>query len=383
MYTFTKFSFFKKSIVVLIISVSSFFSYTLAQTTDEVTVIQDTEVTYLAEVESVERSSLQEVPNTDVLAEYQTVVVKFLDKDKVGQTQTIVESSFPMEEGDKVYVKYTKTSDGTEYYAISEPYRLPALLWLLVLFIVCVLLLGGKQGFLGLVALFISFCVIFNLLFPQMLSGGNVVVIATLGALLSLFVVMYLTHGFTRLTTSAFLGSTVAIVVTVLLATYAVHLTALTGFSSEESVFLNLATGGKLDFVALLIGGIIIGVIGVVDDVAITQSSVVNELYRSNPSLTRRDVYFKALKVGKDHMGSVINTLILAYTGASLPLVLLLYISATPTLELINREMIAVEIVRSIVGSIGLLCTVPLTTLIAVMLMKGATNEKSSHTHHH
>lgn len=383
MYTFTKFSFFKKSAVVLIVSVSSFFSYISAQTTDEVTVIQDTEVSYLAEVESVTRTSLQEVPNTDVLAQYQTVVVKFLDKDKVGQTQTIVESSFPMKEGDKVYVKYTKTSDGTEYYAISEPYRLPALFWLVLLFVACVLLLGGKQGFLGLVALFVSFCVIFNLLFPQMLSGGNVVVIATIGALLSLFVVMYLTHGFTRLTTSAFLGSTFAIVVTVLLATYAVHLTALTGFSSEESIFLHLATGGRLDFMALLIGGIIIGVIGVVDDVAITQSSVVNELYRSNPNLTSREVYFKALKVGKDHMGSVINTLILAYTGASLPLVLLLYISATPTLELINREIIAVEIVRSIVGSIGLLCTVPLTTLIAVLLMKGAMNEKSGHAHHH
>jgi uncharacterized membrane protein len=134
--------------------------------------------------------------------------------------------------------------------------------------------------------------------------------------------------------------------------------------------------------VALLIGGIIIGVIGVIDDIAITQASVVHELHAANPAYSRRTLYIKALKVGKDHMGAVINTLILAYTGASLPLVLLLYTSTAPVIELINREAIATEIIRAIVGSIGLLAAVPLTTLIAVWLMYGHT-EKHTHAHTH
>jgi uncharacterized membrane protein len=291
-----------------------------------------------------------------------------------------------MSTGDKVYVRYTRTSDGTEYYSIQEPYRLHILFWLLGLFIVVALLFGGKQGILGLFALFISFGFVFKLMFPSILNGGNIIFISTLGALTALFVVMFVTHGFSRLTTAAFLGCSVSVLFTVFLAKYAVSYMHLSGFSSEESVYLNMATQGSLDFVALLVGGIIIGVIGVIDDIAITQASVVNELYSSNPSIEVRVLYLRALKVGKDHMGAVINTLILAYTGASLPLVLLFYVSETPALELINREVIATEIVRSIVGSIGLLLAVPLTTFIAVLLIHGRkVSEKSlhSHSHHH
>lgn len=351
----------------------------------ENTLIQEKEATFLSQVTSITNSEVKDVPNTDVTAQYKTVVVQFLSGEKKGLSQTIIDSAFPMKVGDKIYVKYIQTKEGDEYYSISEPYRLPQLLLLGVLFIVCVLLFGGKQGFLALIALFISFCGIFRLVFPSVLTGGNVIIVATCGALLSLFIVMYMTHGFTRLTTSAFLGCSLSVIVTVLLAQYAVHITALTGFADDESVFLNLATNGKLDFVALLIGGIIIGVIGVIDDVAITQASVVNELVTADTHMSAKTLYIKAIKVGKDHIGAVINTLILAYTGASLPLVLLFYISDTPALELINREVIATEIVRSIVGSIGLLCAVPLTTLIAVYLMKGRKGGISvhSHAHHH
>lgn len=336
----------------------------------------------LARVVRIESSEVRQVPNTGTEAAYQTVRVLFLDGEQRGNEVSISDSAFLMEEGDKVYVRYLQTRDGTEYYSIHEPYRLDALLWLLGLFIAAALLFGGKQGFLSIIALFISFGGIFKFLFPEILTGGNVVIIATGGALLSLFVVMYMTHGFTRLTTSAFLGCTLSVIATVLLAKYAVSLTKLTGFASEESVYLNLATSGSLDFVALLVGGIIIGVIGVIDDVSITQASVVNQLRSANPSLPLRTLYAKGLKVGRDHMGAVINTLILAYAGASLPLVLLLYVSDTPMLELINRELIATEIVRSIVGSVGLLLAVPLTTLIAVFLMRKG-DPVASHAHAH
>lgn len=353
---------------------------------EPVVLMQDKDVTYLAKIAKVISSEIKNVPNLNTTSNYQTVVVEFLSGERKGGTQKITDSNFLMSTGDKVYVRYTRTSDGTEYYSIQEPYRLHILFWLLGLFIVVALLFGGKQGILGLFALFISFGFVFKLMFPSILNGGNIIFISTLGALTALFVVMFVTHGFSRLTTAAFLGCSVSVLFTVFLAKYAVGYMHLSGFSSEESVYLNMATQGSLDFVALLVGGIIIGVIGVIDDIAITQASVVNELYGSNPSIEVRTLYLRALKVGKDHMGAVINTLILAYTGASLPLVLLFYVSETPALELINREVIATEIVRSIVGSIGLLLAVPLTTFIAVLLIHGRkVSEKSlhSHSHHH
>lgn len=342
---------------------------------------QDVELTELARVIRIEKEETQAVPNTDTEATYQTVRVKFLSGEFTDRETTITETAFRMSEGDKVYVRYLRTQDGAEYFTIQEPYRLDGLLILFGLFFAAVLILGGKQGFLSLIALFLSFGLIFRFLFPEIVSGGNVVVIATAGALASLFVVMYLTHGFTRLTTAAFLGCTLSVLVTVFLAQYAVTLTKLTGFASEESVYLNLATKGGLDFVALLVGGIIIGVIGVIDDVSVTQASVVNQLKLANPTLSVRVLYTKALTVGKDHMGAVINTLILAYAGASLPLVLLLYVSDAPLLQLLNRELIATELVRSIVGSLGLILAVPLTTLIAVFLMKGEKDHGHKHAH--
>lgn len=351
----------------------------------EAELLQDKELTILAEVIRIDRSEIKQIPNTGTTALYQTVAVRFLQGELKGRDVVLEDNVFPMKVGDKVYVKYLQTRDGSEYYSVHEPYRLPALLWLALFFIIAVLLFGGKHGFLALVALFISFGGIFKWLFPQMLTGGNIVPIATLGALLSLFVVMYLTHGFTRLTTSAFLGCSFSVLATLFLAQYAVAFAKLTGFASEESIYLNLATGGNLDFIALLVGGIIIGVIGVIgviDDVSITQASVVGELVSTDKNLSFGELYRKALKVGRDHMGAVINTLVLAYAGASLPLVLLLYVSETPALELINREVIATEIVRTIVGSMGLLLAIPLTTLIAVFLMRGRGAISHTHTHH-
>jgi uncharacterized membrane protein len=339
------------------------------------------ESTMLAKVTRIVSEEMQAVPNTGTTAVYQTVEVVFMSGNKKGESAVISDNTFRMEAGDKLYVRHVHASDGTDYYSIQDAYRLDALLWLAIFFVCAILLFGGKQGLLSLAALFVSFGVIFKLLFPYMLSGGNVIMIATSGALLSLAVAMYLTHGFTRLTTSAFLGCSLSVAGTLLLAKYAVSLAGLTGFASDESVYLNIATEGRLDFVALLIGGIIIGVIGVIDDISITQASVVSELRHADPNLTRASLYAKAIKVGKDHMGAVINTLILAYAGASLPLVLLLYTTNAPTFELINREVIATEIIRSIVGSIGLIMAVPLTTFIAVMLMK--KKETGNHHHYH
>lgn len=346
--------------------------------------VEGRETVEKALVISLVSSSEKVVPNTETSASYSTIKVRFLEGDLKGKESEITDSTFDIKAGDRVYIRYVLSSDGTEYFSVFDIYRFPTILLLFGIFVVAVVVIGGRQGFLSLVALFVSFGFIFKILFPGILTGANIVVISTLGALLSLFVVMFLTHGISRLTVSAYLGCVGSVLVTLVAATFAVKATALTGFASEESVFLNLATKGGLDFVALLIGGIIIGVIGVIDDITITQASVVQQLKSAGEHLSRGELYFRAMKVGKDHMGAVVNTLILAYTGASLPLVLLLYVSETPTMQLINSEVITTEIVRTIVGSLGLLAAVPLTTLIAVFLMKKDSNAPHGvHTHHH
>lgn len=368
----------KLRLAVLVSLAVTFFGFAYAQTQS----VTEVQAIYKAKVTSVTLLEPRGGEQSLTTAHPKKLEVVILDGPYVGATKTIEESVFEIQVGDMLYLSYLKTFDGTEYFSVQEPYRIPVLIWLLGLFVVCVLLFGGKQGFLALVALAISFGGVFTFLFPKLLTTDSVVLVATVAALVSLFIVMFVTHGRSRLTVSAFLGCSASVFVTILLAQYAVTAARLTGFASEESVYLNLATSGRLDFVALLIGGIIIGVIGVIDDIAITQASVVNELHAANPAYSRRTLYIKALKVGKDHMGAVINTLILAYTGASLPLVLLLYTSTSPVIELINREAIATEIIRAIVGSIGLLAAVPLTTLIAVWLMYGHT-EKHTHAHTH
>lgn len=145
--------------------------------------------------------------------------------------------------------------------------------------------------------------------------------------------------------------------------------------------FLNFNTGGTLDFQGLLLGAIIIGVLGVLDDIAVTQVSVVGELKSANSNLSKKDLYLKAIKVGKDHTSSLVNTLVLAYTSVSLPLLLLISQSDTSILKIINSEVFSTEIVRTIVGSIGLILTVPITTFLAVMFIK--PNEISMHQGHH
>jgi uncharacterized membrane protein len=170
------------------------------------------------------------------------------------------------------------------------------------------------------------------------------------------------------------------VILTGVLAYIGVTFAHLTGFVSDEAVYLNLNTKGTLDFAGLLFGGIMIGALGVLDDIAVTQAAVVSELYNSASHLSKKEIYIKALRVGKEHVGALVNTLALAYTGASLPLLLLFSTSDSSISSIINREIFATEIIRTVAGSIGLILTVPITTMLAVWLLKGY---KGGHVHSH
>jgi uncharacterized membrane protein len=225
---------------------------------------------------------------------------------------------------------------------------------------------------------------VFGVLLPGILAGYNPLLLASVVAGLVLFAAIFFTHGFNRESLVAYAGTMIAVGVTMLVALWAVALTSLSGFGADGSTTLNIATGGQIDFTLLLLAAIIVGVLGVLDDIAITQAAVVTELFTSNKVITRREVYGRALRVGREHVGALVNTLVLAYTGAALPLLLFYFHSASSLSLALNSELFATEIVRMIVGSIGLICTVPIVTVLAVYVLKDYIPKHGSrHGHSH
>ena len=170
------------------------------------------------------------------------------------------------------------------------------------------------------------------------------------------------------MTTVALLGTVGALGVTAILGTIWVRLADFTGLGSEEAFVVQLGAA-NVDLVGLLLAGIIIGALGALDDMSVTQAAAVEELRRANPTMSRKAVYRSGLRIGRDHVASIVNTLVLAYAGAPLPLLLVFLISNQPPSLVVNSEAIAVEVVRALVGSLGLIACVPLTTWLAAYLM--------------
>lgn len=339
--------------------------------------------TYKARVLAVMHQELREIPGTDTEHLYQTIEARILSGPQEGTVVTIENDYLALEEGDTFFLSHTIFIDGTETYGVVGIDRLPALLWLIGFFVAVVILFGGWQGVRSLLALFGSFFAIFYVLMPGLLGGWPPLLLSVGVASIILAVAIFFTHGLNRESVAAFSGTMIAVVATGIFAIVAVNATDLSGFAAEESVYLNFNTQGTLDFTGLLLGAIIIGVLGVLDDIAVTQAAVVGELYRSNKAIGRKEVYRRALRVGREHVGALVNTLVLAYTGAALPLLLLFYLSPAEPLAIVNLEIFATEIVRAIIGSIGLIFTVPLVTGLAVYLLHGHVSDRPRlHAHH-
>lgn len=334
------------------------------------------------EVVEIVEEKVDTIPGTDTEHLYQTIRAKVLDGPKKDNVITIENDYLKLEVGDKFYFNYSVHIDGTEMYGILNIDRTSSLFFLIGLFVLAVIVFGGWQGVRSLFALAGSFFAIFYVLMPGILAGWSPLFASVLVASGILFAAIFFTHGFNRESAVAYGGTMIAVFLTAVLAQSSVHFTNLSGFAEDASVYLNLNTRGTLDFTALLIGAIIIGVLGVLDDIAVTQAAVVTELYGSNPSMTRREAYRRALRVGREHVGALVNTLVLAYTGTSLPLLLHFYLTASNVGSAINTELFATEIVRTIVGSLGLILVVPIVTLLAVFYLKGYES-KHSHTHTH
>lgn len=269
--------------------------------------------------------------------------------------------------GDRVILNLSQDFEGNEVLMITDYVRRGALGILFILFVFLAVAVAKWRGLSSLLGMGISFLIIFSLILPLIFKGADPVWVVMLGSVLIIPISFYLAHGLNRKTTVAIVGTLISLAVTVILAKIFVEAGKLTGFASEEAGFLQAMRPGTVQIKNLLLAGIIIGVLGVLDDVTVSQAAIVEQLREANPNLKQSELYSKAMKVGQDHISSMVNTLILVYTGASLPLLLLFIDSPRPFSEVVNYEIIADEIVRTMVGSIGLMLAVPITTLIAAI----------------
>jgi uncharacterized membrane protein len=272
-------------------------------------------------------------------------------------------------EGDRVLVEHTVSLEGEDVYLVTDYVRTGPLLWLTLLFGVATVLLSGWQGMRSLLGMAFSLLVIIGFIVPQILAGWNPVLVAITGSVVMMGVSLYLVYGWVRKTHVAVAGLFFTLILTGLLAFWSVGWTRLSGFGAEEASFLH-AVGYQIDTQGLLLAGIIIGTLGALDDIAVGQSSTIFELHRANPALGWRSLFAHGMTVGRDHIAAMVNTLFLAYVGAALPLLLLFFVFADSLGITLNREIIAEEIVRTLVGSLGLLAGVPLTTALATLVAR-------------
>lgn len=284
---------------------------------------------------------------------------------KIGSEDMPLVNQRRYEVGDRLLVSATKDGNNADAFFVLDYVRRDILLLLFGIFLLATLLIGKKHGARSLIGMMYSFFIIFSFILPQIANGSNPILVAIIGSFLITPVTFYISHGFNKKTTIAFCSTMISIVITGVLAAIVLDLGKFSGFSSEEAGFIESMRPGKIHIQGLLLAGIIISVIGILDDVTVSQAAIVYELQEHAQHLSPKELYRNAMNVGKDHIASVVNTLILVYTGASLPLLLLFIDASLPFSELVNYEIIAEEIVKTLVSSIGLIIAVPITTLLA------------------
>ena len=273
----------------------------------------------------------------------------------------------PLHVGDKVVLLYFPDAvPGGRAYSVIDHQRGTPMIWLLALTALVIVAFGRWRGVSSLAGLAISFAVLLLFVIPAILTGSPPLLVAVVGASAIMFAALYLTHGVTVHTSVAIAGTLASLVVTGLLGvgfTGAMHLT---GIASDDDSYLS-ATQGSIDMRGLLLAGIIIGALGVLDDVTVTQAATVAELAEAGPT-TRWQLYRTASRIGRAHVASAVNTIVLAYAGAALPLLLLIAAGTQPVSQLVTSEFLAQEILRSAVGTIGLVASVPITTALAALV---------------
>ncbi|GHB25269.1 membrane protein [Streptomyces viridiviolaceus] len=291
-------------------------------------------------------------------------------KDK-GRTFTEIvqpDQSRQLHEGQEVVVAYEPSAPKDLQYSVTDINRRLPLALLAGIFALAVVVVGRLRGVMALVSLAISFLVLNFFILPAILQGSNPLLVAVIGSSAIMLIALYLCHGLSARTSVAVIGTLISLLLIGVLGSLFIGWAALTG-NTDDNTGLIHGLYPSIDMSGLLLAGVIIGSLGVLDDVTVTQTSAVWELHEANPTMGWRGLYRAGIRIGRDHIASVVNTLVLAYAGAALPLLLLFSIAQSGVGTVANSELVAEEIVRTLVGSIGLVASVPVTTALAALVV--------------
>ncbi|MFG2557364.1 YibE/F family protein [Streptomyces sp. NPDC048496] len=273
-----------------------------------------------------------------------------------------------LREGQGVVVAYAPDAPHDLQYSVTDVNRKFPMALLAGIFALAVVVVGRMRGLMALVALAVSFAVLTLFILPAILQGSNPLLVAVVGASAIMLIALYMCHGLTARTSVAVIGTLISLLLIGLLGSLFIGWASLTG-NTDDNTGLIHGLYPHIDMSGLLLAGVIIGSLGVLDDVTVTQTSAVWELHQADPTMGVRKLYRAGIRIGRDHIASVVNTLVLAYAGAALPLLLLFSIAQSSVGTVANSELVAEEIVRTLVGSIGLVASVPVTTALAALVV--------------
>jgi uncharacterized membrane protein len=284
--------------------------------------------------------------------------------------------------GDVVEIAQVPDGNGGNTYEILEWVRRPVLGWLLGLFVLVTLFVARLKGLRAILATALSLAIVMLYIVPQIVAGTSPMLVSLIGAGGILILAIFFVHGINWSTTAALFGTLITIGLTLALGQLFINIAHLTGFGSEEAMYFNIAAE-QINLKGLTLAGLLIGSLGALTDTSVVQASLVRELSHVNPRLGIRELYKRGMSVGRDHIGSLVNTLVFAYAGAALPTLLLLILNQFSLAHSLNMELIATQIVHTFVGSIGLVWAVPLTTFIAAALFRGdkLAMQQGEHAH--
>jgi uncharacterized membrane protein len=262
-------------------------------------------------------------------------------------------------------------------YAFVDFARSTTLIGLAVVFAILVVVIARVRGLAALIGLALSFVVLIKFMIPALLAGESALAVAVVGCAAIMFVLLYLAHGISIRTTTALIGTLFGLGASALLGTWAVAATHLTGAGNEDNMTLT-AVAGHVHLPGLMLAGVIVASLGILNDVTVTQASAVWELRAVSPDASPARLFSGAMRIGRDHIASTVYTIVFAYAGAALPVLLLINLSQRPLGVTLTSEVLSEELVRTLVGAIGLVLSVPLTTAVGVALVRFARGSKGS-----